>query len=287
VREVSLLGGATRVWDSENRLGVPPSRDRLLMQRGADWRDRPFEWRRYPVESAPSTSDIALIENASAHMGVVDAIATGVLAPLPLRRFSVPAIADQILDQQYAGHPGDDVLGLSRLLATIEHSLPSGISALRVAPQANALGIGSGARWEVLGTLNVDPALLSGTIRAGGHADRMLWEWRPSWLTGGQGDRDERACKAGSLCRGARSCVVDKGTRESPRPGRGGRAGNDSRARTQGNWLGVPASSGRDPGERGRWSFLCHQDPVASSRAHTASRLGHARQRYLCRAFAN
>ena len=166
------------------------------MQRDADWRDRPFEWRRYPVESAPSTSDIALIENASAHMGVVDAIATGVLAPLPLRRFTVPAIADQVLDQQYAGHPGDDVLGLSRLLATIEHSLPSGISALRVAPQANALGIGSGARWEVLGTLNVDPALLSGTIRAGGHADRMLWEWRPSWLAAGQGDRDELAKRA-------------------------------------------------------------------------------------------
>jgi hypothetical protein len=213
VREISLLGGATRVWDSENRLGAPPSRDRLLVQRDADWRDRPFEWRRYPVEAAPSTSDIALIENASAHMGVVDAIATGVLAPLPLRRFSVPAIADQILDQQYAGHPGDDVLGLSRLLATIEYSLPSGISALRVAPQANALGIGSGARWEVLGTLNVDPALLSGTIRAGGHADRMLWEWRPSWLADGQGDRDELAKRAhyvvarvpGSLIKGLAS----------------------------------------------------------------------------------
>lgn len=196
VREVSLLGGATRIWDSENRLGAPPSRDRLLIQRDADWRDRPFEWRRYPAVSAPSASDVALIENASAHMGTVDAITTGVLAPLPLRRFSVPAIAGQILDQQYAGHPGDDVLGLSRLLATIEHSLPSGISALRVAPQANALGIGSGARWEVLGTLNIDPALLSGTIRAGGHADRMLWEWRPSWLADGQGDRDELAKRA-------------------------------------------------------------------------------------------
>ncbi len=196
VREVSLLGGATRVWDSENRLGEPPSRDRLLAQRDADWRDRPFEWRRYPVASAPATSDIALIENASAHMGTVDAITTGVLGLLPLRRFSVPAIAGQILDLQYAGHPGDNVLGLSRLLAEIEHSLPTGASALRVAPQAHALGIGSGARWEVLGTLNVDPALLSGTIRAGGHADRMLWEWRPSWLTSGRGDRDELAKRA-------------------------------------------------------------------------------------------
>jgi hypothetical protein len=196
VSEVSLLGGATRVWDSENRLGETPSRDRLLTQRDAGSRDRPFEWRRYAAASGPTASDIALIENASAHMGTVDAITTGVLAPLPLRRFSVPAVVGQILDQQYGGHPGDDLLGLSRLLATIEHSLPTGISALRVAPQANALGIGSGARWEVLGTLNVDPALLSTTIRAGGHADRMLWEWRPSWLADGQRDRDELARRA-------------------------------------------------------------------------------------------
>jgi hypothetical protein len=196
VREVSLLGGATRVWDSENRLGEPPSRDRLLTQRDADWRDRPFEWRRYAAASGPTASDIALIENASAHMGTVDAVTAGVLALLPLRRFCVPAIAGQVMDLQYAGCAGDDVLGLSRLLAEVEHRLPTGTSALRVAPQANALGIGSGARWEVLGTLNVDPALLSNIIRAGGHVDRMLWEWRPSWLADGQGDRDELAKRA-------------------------------------------------------------------------------------------
>jgi hypothetical protein len=39
VREISLLGGATRVWDSTNRLGEPPTRDRLLGQRDAEWRD--------------------------------------------------------------------------------------------------------------------------------------------------------------------------------------------------------------------------------------------------------
>jgi DNA helicase HerA-like ATPase len=196
VREVSLLGGATRVWDSGNRLGEPPSRDRLLMQRDAEWRDRPFEWRRYSTATTAPASDIALIENASAHMGAVEAVTTGVLGPLPLRRFSVPTISDQVLDHQYAARTGDDVLGISRLLAEIEHRLPTGASALRVAPQANALGIGSGARWEVLGTLNIDPALLSSIIRSGGRADRMLWEWRPSWLSSGHGDRDELAKRA-------------------------------------------------------------------------------------------
>ena len=196
IREVSLLGGAARVWDSGNRLGEPPSRDRLLAQRDAGWRARPFEWRRYdPLTSAPD-SDIALIENASAHMGAVQAMATGVMAPLPLRRFTVPAISGQVLDQQYAALPGDDVLGVSQLLSEIEHTLPSGASALRVAPQASALGIGSSARWEVLGTLNIDPALLSNTIRGAGHADRILWEWRPSWLDAGKGDRDELAKRA-------------------------------------------------------------------------------------------
>lgn len=196
VREVALLGGATRIWDSDNRLGDPPSRDRLLTLRDAEWRDRPFEWRRYPASTNAPTSDIALIENASVHMGAVQATTTGVLGPLPLRRYTVPAISGRVLDQQYAAVPGDDVLGLSQLLAEIEHALPNGAAALRVAPQANALGIGSNARWEVLGTLNIDPALLSNTIRAGGHADRMLWEWRPSWLTSGHGDRDELAKRA-------------------------------------------------------------------------------------------
>ena len=196
VHEVSLLGGATRVWDSRNRLGEPPSRDQLLKLRDTNRRDRPFEWRRYSETSAAPVSDIALIESASAHMGAVEAQTTGVLGPLPLRRFTVPAISGQVLDQQYAAYPGDDVLGISRLLAEIEHTLPSGLAALRVAPQANALGIGSGARWEVLGTLNVDPALLSRIIRSSGHADRMLWEWRPSWLASGHGDRDEIAKRA-------------------------------------------------------------------------------------------
>ena len=196
VREVSQLGGATRVWDSRNRLGEPPSRDRLLTLRNAEWHDRPFEWRRYSETGTAPVSDIALIESASAHMGAVDAQTTGVLGPLPLRRFTVPAISGQVLDQQYAARPGDDVLGISGLLVEIEHSLPSGLSALRVAPQANVLGIGSGARWEVLGTLNVDPALLSRVIRSSGHADRMLWEWRPSWLARGHGDRDELAKRA-------------------------------------------------------------------------------------------
>ena len=196
VREVSILGGATRVWDSQNRLGEPPSRDRLLTLRATEWRDRPFEWRRYSESSTAPTSDIALIENASVHMGTVDAITTGILGPLPLRRFTVPAISGQVLDQQYAANPGDDVLGISQLLAEIEHSLPSGLSALRVAPQANALGMGSSARWEVLGTLNVDPALLSSIVRSGGRGDRMLWEWRPSWLASGDGDRNELAKRA-------------------------------------------------------------------------------------------
>lgn len=129
-------------------------------------------------------------------MGAVQAVTSGVMAPLPLRRFTVPAISGQVLDQQYTALPGDDVLGVSELLSEIEHRLPTGASALRVAPQASALGIGSSARWEVLGTLNIDPALLSNTIRGAGHADRILWEWRPSWLDAGKGDRDELAKRA-------------------------------------------------------------------------------------------
>jgi hypothetical protein len=197
VREVSLLGGATRVWNSENRLGKPPSRDRLLSQRDVEWRDKPFEWRHYD-SSMPPESDIAFIENASAHMGAVDGVTTGVLGPLPLRRFTISAVSEFTLDLQYSARPDDDVLGIGALLAEIEYALPTGVTALRVAPQANALGIGSGARWEVLGTLNIDPALLSNIIRGdrGGQSERMLWEWRPSWLASSHDDRDDLGKRA-------------------------------------------------------------------------------------------
>ena len=51
-------------------------------------------------------------------------------------------------------------------------------------PQSHALGIGLGSQWEVLGTFNIDPSLLSTLVAATnvGGQNRLLWEWRPSWM---------------------------------------------------------------------------------------------------------
>ena len=102
-------------------------RDRLLAQRGTDGGERPFEWRRYSASTVPA-ADIALIENASAHMGAVNYLigdgGTGDRCRFVASRSLF--ITGQVLDQQYAAQPGDDLLGLARLLSNIEHVLPTG-----------------------------------------------------------------------------------------------------------------------------------------------------------------
>lgn len=181
--EVALLGGGTRVWDSEARLGGGPTRDALFAVRTDAERDRPFEWRTYAVTNPPSGTDVALIENASVHLALVPGTAEGVIGLLPLRRFSPGSVHGQTLDQNFSPSPNEDVFGLARLLREIE-SPYTNMTALRATPQVHALGLGGGANWEVLGTFNLDPALLSNLVGTAGQSGqhRLLWEWRPSWM---------------------------------------------------------------------------------------------------------
>jgi hypothetical protein len=189
-----VLGGGTRVWDSSYRLGSPPTRDWLFALRAEKDVSGPFEWRRYTPPEVPSNADVAFIENSSVHLAINVGVVNGVLSPLPLRRFCPPALKNLMLDQNYSAQAGDDVLGLSELLAELENSKGS-YASLRATPQVNALGIGMGARWEVLGTSNLDPSLLSSVVatKAQGAGSRLLWEWRPSWLSQSeQGDLASR-----------------------------------------------------------------------------------------------
>jgi DNA phosphorothioation-dependent restriction protein DptH len=139
LREVEQLGGGARIWDSAHRHGEPPTRDRLFAVRGSSEPSRPFEWHSYDVSQPPSDTDLALVENASVHLGVVEGSADGVLGLLPIRRFS-PSVLDALcLDQNYAPLASEDVLGLSNLLREIE--IPPALQrpALRASPQAQAL----------------------------------------------------------------------------------------------------------------------------------------------------
>jgi hypothetical protein len=179
------LGGAARVWDSDDRLGHPPTRDKLFSMRGDADRDQPFEWRTYPAGSPPAEADIAIVENASVHLAVVPGVAEGVLGLFPLRRFSPASLNNLALDQHYRPPAGEDLIGLADLLRELEGSGAPATPALRATPQLQALGIGQGARWEVLGTFNLDPALLAAVVASSSSVSgtRLLWEWRPSWMS--------------------------------------------------------------------------------------------------------
>lgn len=181
---IAGLGGGTRVWDSEDRQGVGPNRDALFAVRTDEERDRPFEWRTYSPTRPPLGTDVALIENASVHLALVPGSAEGIIGLLPLRRFSPATIVGLALDQNFSPSPSEDLLGLARLLREIENFDAGIISALRAIPQVHALGLGGGANWEVLGTFNLDPSVLSNLVASAAQAgpNRLLWEWRPSWM---------------------------------------------------------------------------------------------------------
>lgn len=190
--EIAQLGGGTRVWDSTDRQGAIPTRDKLFSIRTDGERGRPFEWRSYAPENRPLDVDMALIENASVHLAIVPGTTEGVLGLVALRRFSPGVLDDLTFNQNFSAKPGEDLLGLADLLREIESESTSAISALRATPQIQALGVGLGARWEVLGTFNLDPALLSSLVASStqGQEKRLLWEWRPSWMSVERKDGD-------------------------------------------------------------------------------------------------
>jgi hypothetical protein len=192
---VDKLGGSTRVWDSANRLGEPPTRDNLFIVRKEDEPGGPFEWKIYQPPAVPTEADIALIENSSVNLAIDRGDQKGIMGALPLRRFCPSTLDNLMFDQNFAASPGEDLLGLSSLLAVIEYHGGEKFPILRATPQINGLGVGMGARWEVLGTFNLDPSLLSSVIATGTRTTgkRLLWEWRPSWLIQGRANQDELA----------------------------------------------------------------------------------------------
>jgi DNA helicase HerA-like ATPase len=192
LEEVDRLSGGTRVQDSIHRSGPNPTRDDLFLVRQEGEHNRPFEWRRYQPQNTPSSSDIAFIENSSVHLAISKGSVNGLVGYLPVKRFYATALKGLVLEQNYSANPEDDLLGLSSLLAEIEYGEGNPYAALQAIPQAHALGIGMGARWEILGTFNIDPTLLSSVVaeQAQTADKRLLWEWRPSWLSRDKRDLD-------------------------------------------------------------------------------------------------
>lgn len=192
--EIQNLGGGIRIWDSDYRSGFPPTRDDLFAAREEVGHDGSFEWSSYQPPAYPKDADLALIENSSMHLAIIPGNTEGMLGLLPLKRFCPQDISSGVLNQSFRPRRGEDLLGLSDLLREIEYGFEDG-SALRSSPQKNAIGIGLGARWEILGTFNIDPALLSSLVSSVSpnlQDKRLLWEWRPAWLAFGQPDLARR-----------------------------------------------------------------------------------------------
>jgi len=188
---VAALGGGARVWDSDFREGPPPTRDDLLnMREDSPEADVAFEWRRYDPAQVPADADVALVENAGVSIDVVKGSTSGLIGALPIRRLLPAQNAAGYMDQNYTPVGEEDVLALAPLLRCLEAEGAPADWALRASPSLETLGIGKGGKWEVIGTFNLSPRLLSLTLSSGSEANRLLWEWRPSWLNP---DRDGHA----------------------------------------------------------------------------------------------
>jgi hypothetical protein len=118
---VAALAGGARVFDSLYREGDPPRRDELLNLRGdAPGDEVPFEWRRYSAKDVPTHADVALVENASVSLDVIEGVTQGYVGSLLIRRMLPADNATGRMDQNFVPAEGEDVLGLARVLRQIE-----------------------------------------------------------------------------------------------------------------------------------------------------------------------
>lgn len=172
------LGGGVRVWDGIRRIGSPPRREAVVPESGGSGL---FEWRRYD-ERTNGHADISFIENPNVNFSI-DSVTEGessILGAVPLRRFLGGRLDGDHLVQAYRTSGTCDLIGLSALLDGLEYGNNSRQPALLATVSAEGLGLEQDSRWDVLGSLNIDPALLASIATES--QGKILWEWRPSWL---------------------------------------------------------------------------------------------------------
>lgn len=173
-----VLGGGVRVWDGSKRQGSPPRRETVVPESGGSGQ---FEWRVYDEETG-TPADISFIENPNVHFSInPDSDGdSSVLGAIPLRRFTGSFLDENRLVQPYRTGGTSDFVGLSTLLNAVEYGDTACQPALLATVSAGGLGLEKGSRWDVLGSLNIDPALLARVATES--QGKILWEWRPSWL---------------------------------------------------------------------------------------------------------
>lgn len=185
------LPGGIRVFDSLNRTGPLPDLTGL-QQRSALNSVTPLVWSRYSPSGrgAGPEVDIRIIQDQGARVlirEVTDGQSTppaGMIGPLGLRRMEVRSTADG------GPHSAASVPGLgpesSSLMATAIRSFERTSTGkdlqvcVDVAPDFFG---GHDTRWSVSGETAIRPGSIPKLLPQGGD-ERMLWEWRPSFLDG-------------------------------------------------------------------------------------------------------
>ena len=190
------LKGGIKVYDSPNRQGCLPSKDKILasvsnavqalnIENENSIDSFPFEWR---VDSKDSV-DIRFLEdtlvdvNHDSNSGEVEG--TGIMPQLPLSRHhawvnesgGIPSSSFNPLlnDDQKCDFPI-----FVEALKSIE-TIGGIFKTTCFVPDGAALR-DDNADWIVAGNTNLDVSLLSKALNESGGPDKVLWEWRPPYL---------------------------------------------------------------------------------------------------------
>lgn len=176
-----LLG--IEVLDSLNRQGDIP-RDEVL-ELLAETGDTTVAWKRYaPTPEKPVRSNLRLLQDSGVAMILEDAgggESNGIVGRLPLRRFEMPSSARHTPAFQPAVPPGESPF--ERALAAVEQ--PDGlVPVVGLAVDQSTLASDE-SDWTISGDAFVPAAVLAREVanKNTEHSARMLWEWRPPFLT--------------------------------------------------------------------------------------------------------
>lgn len=171
------------VLDSLNRRGDVPRDDVLGLLETAG--DTTVTWRRYqPDPVTPVRSNLRLLQDSGIRMLLESASegeANGIIGRIPLRRFELPAPFQR--DALFQPAIAQATTPFGRALQAVEQ--PMG-EAARIGMYVSQSAVASDdADWSISGDAFVPAAVLARAVseRNSDHSTRMLWEWRPPFLT--------------------------------------------------------------------------------------------------------
>lgn len=188
------LPGGVRVYDSANRVGSPPDRDRIMRLLGDSEDSVPLQWNVY--KGAGPSSDIRFVQDAVTQVEIEqatsDELPAGMSGPLPIKRYWTAFSRRAQGSGGVRFNPSIDTNGgelpaFFKALSLVESQSYKGRHPSSIETWLNVPGLGSESTWTVTGNATLSPATIADGLKLGAGKRRMLWEWRPSYLPPGPG----------------------------------------------------------------------------------------------------